>query len=247
MDDLPVDVGSRTHCRAAGRFLDSRPDVADDGRIRMPQVVVDLCKIRHDIRGIAAGRDDIVDSRLLRHVFAHQVDHVIERFDAVECGASPVRGACRVCRSSAKPKLGGAICQRGTGCSGIPISGVPMQRDIHIVEKAVTNHVDLAAATFLSRGAHYLYRSWCARVRQPFLDRNGRTDGTGCEQVVTAGVSRRLAIDRQSRWYRVLVDPRQGVEFGQYCDDRPTVTVAGDERRRDTGDASLNTKALGGE
>ena len=53
-----------------------------------------------------------------------------------------------------------------------------------------------------------------------------------------------LPVDGQARRYGVLVDPGQGVEFGENRNDRATAAVTRNECRRYAGDACLQRKSL---
>ena len=62
------------------------------------------------------------------------------------------------------------------------------------------------------------------------FDCDCRANRPGTEEIVAAGVSRDLAIDREPRWNGVLIDARQSVKLGQYCDDRSAISVRRNER-----------------
>ena len=78
----------------------------------MANIIEDFREVGHDIRRFAALGDHVVDARLLRNVLAHEIDHVIEGFDAVEGGPRFFRRAGRMGRNASEPEFCGAVSER---------------------------------------------------------------------------------------------------------------------------------------
>ncbi len=84
VDHLVFQFRAGPHGRGFRRRDDALPNTHQNVRIRVAHIVVNLGKVRHDVRRLAAPRDHIVNTRLFRHVFTHQIDHVIHRLDTVQ-------------------------------------------------------------------------------------------------------------------------------------------------------------------
>ena len=108
--ELHLGVGAERG--AAGGVGDALPDAVEHAHVVVARVVVDLGEIGHDVGRAAAVGDHVVDARIGRNVLAHQVDHGVHRFDAVERRAAAVRRARRVRRHAAEAELGGDVGQR---------------------------------------------------------------------------------------------------------------------------------------
>ncbi len=83
VDDFPLNLGAGSLRRTKRGSLDALPDCLDVFGVGIPYVIEDFRKVGHDIRRVAARGNDVMNPGLLRHVLAHQVDHVIERLDTV--------------------------------------------------------------------------------------------------------------------------------------------------------------------
>ncbi len=121
-----------------------------------------------------------------------------------------------------------------------------MKNDVYIIESPVSDQVDLAAATFLSRRSIQANDARRAGLFEPVLDGNCCTDRTGAEQVMSAGLARGLALDRAPNRYVILVDSGQGVVFRENTDDRPLGAKSCYERGGNSGYSSLDFKSLVG-
>ena len=112
--------------------------------------------MRHDVRRVAAVRDDAVDARVLLDVLAHRVDAGEEFDDAVEgvravVGiAGGVRGLAVEHEVDVRDGEAGAagILRRGAGeRPGV----VDHQRGVHVLEDAGVDQFHLAAAALFGR------------------------------------------------------------------------------------------------
>ena len=120
-------------------------------RIGMANVVVDLCKVGHDVRRSAAAGDDVVDARVLRHVLAHEIGHVVHGFDAVERRAATLGRAGRMGGQAMEAKFGRHVCERAPGTRVVTGTGMPVKHGVNIPEQPLANHVDLARTAFFGR------------------------------------------------------------------------------------------------
>ena len=169
---------------------DHPPEQFLDGlRARMAHVVVDLGSLRHDVGRPATVGDDVVHAGGARHVLAHQVRHVVHGLDPVQRGSAPMRGrgGMRGDAAEGEPRRFVGIAALGDG--DVAIVGMPMQRDVDIVEPSRAGQVDLARTAFLGGGAVDAHRARLAGGCQPVGDGDpGGRRGTA-EEVVTAGVA----------------------------------------------------------
>ena len=245
VDHFPVDLGAGAHRRAARRLFEPGPDRIDLGRIGVADIVKDLGKVGHHIGRDAAFGNHIMDPRLLRDMLAHHVDHHVEAFDAVERRSRLLRGTGGMGGNPVETEFRRTVGQRGAGGGGIFVIGMPVQRDINIVEQAGADHIDLAAAAFFGWRAIETDAPGRAGLFEPFADRDGGFDRSGTEQVMAAGMGGTLALDRGAGGDGVLVDPGQRVIFGQYRDHRAALAKFGGESGRDAGDAGTDFEAVG--
>ena len=96
---------------------------------------VRLGEVGDDVRRRAAAGDDVVNARLLRHVLAHHVDHVVHRLDPVERRAAAVGRRRRVRGHTLEAELRGDV-RRGTRRTRlVAIPGMPSYRDVHVAEE----------------------------------------------------------------------------------------------------------------
>ncbi len=68
-------------------------DVDHDLRVRVADVVIDLGEVRHDVRGLAAAGDHVVDPGLIRHVFAQVVVGDVQSISTPSRAERPIHGA----------------------------------------------------------------------------------------------------------------------------------------------------------
>ena len=195
MDHFPLDTRAGAHCRAARCVFHAGPDILDAVGAGVAGIIEDFSKVRHHVRGDSAGRDDIMDARILGHVLVHHVDHVVERLNAIEGRAPALRRASGMGGYAIEAELGRAIGERGLRGGGILVVGVPMEGNIDIVEQALADHVDLAAAPFFGGGAVQADRARRAGLLQPVADGQRGPDGARAEQVVPAGMAHMLAVN----------------------------------------------------
>ena len=172
----------------------------------MPQIVKNLCEVRHDVRRIAAARYYVVDSSFMRHVFTHEVNHVIERLDSIESGTGLVWCAGRVRGEAVKSKLCRAIGKRATGARPVLVICMPVNRDIHIIKQALSDQIDFAAAAFLGRRAVQSKDTGRASLFEPVFYGDRRADGACAEKIVSAGLTRKLALYRAAGGDIVLIN-----------------------------------------
>ena len=52
--------------------------------LRMAHVVISFSKLGNNVRRVATVRNDVMDTRLRRHMLPHHIDHVIHGFNSVE-------------------------------------------------------------------------------------------------------------------------------------------------------------------
>ena len=211
----------------------------------MPRVVVRLREVGDDVRRRAAARDDVVDARLLRHVLAHHVHHVVHGLDRVERRPPALRRRRRVRRDAVEAELGvddGEVRRRARV---VAIAGMPRDHRVDVLEQPVANHVDLAGAALLRRRAEIAQRPRMSG-REPFLDGDRRRQRSGAEQVVPAPVAWRVVLDRVTvRGLRFLRQAGQRVELADDADHRLAGTERRDERGGHAGDAGGHLEAGG--
>ena len=124
------------------------------------------------------------------------------------------------------------------GCPGpgpVFIIRMPVKNDVHIVESPVSDQVDFAAAAFLSRRSIQANDARRAGLFEPVPDGNRCANGTGAEQVMSAGLASGLALDRVANRHGILVDSGQGVVFRENTDDRPLGAKSRYERGGNSG------------
>jgi hypothetical protein len=123
-------------------------------------------------------------------------------------------------RHAAEAELRGTIREACLRPGPVSIIRMPVECNVHVVKRPVPDQVDFAAATFLSRRSIQANDARCTGLFEPVLDSNRCTNGTGAEQVMSAGLTRGLALDRAANRYVILVDSGQGIVFGENADDR---------------------------
>ena len=138
-------------------------------------------------------------------------------------------------RDAAEAELRRTVCEGCPGPGPVFIIRMPVNSDVHVVECAVSDQVDFAAAAFLSRRPVQANDARRAGLFEPVPDGNRCTNGTGAEQVVSAGLARGFALDRAPNRYVILVDSGQGVVFRENTDDRPLGAKSRYERGGNSG------------
>ena len=242
VDHLVFHPRPRAHRRALRRLDHSIPQLGQNVGVGVPHVVKDLGEFGHYIgRGPAAG-DHVVNARILRHVLAHQVDHVIHRLDRVQSRAPALGCHRRVGGDAAEAKLRRLVGQRGARAGGVAIRRVPVEYRIDVVEQPGAHHVNLARATLLGRRTVEPNSPSNPLALQPLRGYDHRRQRPGAEEMVPAGVARTLGHARRAICHRLLRQPRQGVEFRQQRYHRLALTVLGDKGRGNTGDPTLEAE-----
>ena len=219
-------------------------DGARDVDVRVAHVVVRLGEGRHDVRGVAAGGDHVVDARAVGRVLPQQLGAVVEDRHRVECG--PARLGRRGSVSAAAPvaELGRHTGEVRRVAGGVHVARMPVEDGIHVVEQSGPSHECLGAATLLGGRSEEPHRAPDRAATDAVGYRKRRADGTGAEQMVSAGMAPVGSLARRARGNRFLGQPRQSVELGEDRDDRTSRAVGRDEARRDAGDPALNAEAL---
>jgi hypothetical protein len=124
------------------------------------------------------------------------------------------------------------------------LSSVPDEHHVHILERAGSGHVDLAANRLL-RGRTVETDGALERTRRDlFLDRNGRAQTRRAEEVVTAPMPGRTRNMRLTGRLNFLRKARQRVVLANDADHRRTRSELGSERRRQPPNGSHHTKAV---
>ena len=212
-----------------GGVDDALPDAVEDAHVRLAGVVVDLGEIGHDVRRAAAAGDDVVDARLLRHVLAHHVDHVVHRFDRVERRAAAVGRRGGVRRDAAKAELAGDVGGRARRARLVAIARMPRHDGVHVLEQARREPCRPCPSRLLQPACRSSGSCPAWRVAsQPVLHRDGGGQRAGAEQVVAAAVAGAVLDERLARaGLRLLRQAGQRVELADDADDR----LAGSPRR----------------
>ena len=190
MDDFPVDIGTRAQGRALGSGFEAGPQGAHFLGIGMADVIEHFSEIGDHVWGRAAFRDDVVDARIHAGVLAHHVDHHVHRLDPVERAAPAFGRAGSMGGDAAETELGRTVGKAGPRGRAVLAVGVPVQRDIDILEQAGAGHVDLARAAFFGRRAVQPDAPGRAGLFQPAFDRDRRRQRASAEEVVPAGMAR---------------------------------------------------------
>jgi len=163
--------------------------------------------------------------RLLRNMFVHHVGHHIHRLDPVKRRAAALGRACGMGRNAVKTEFGRTIGQAGLRGGAVFIIGVPMDRNIDIVEQPGPGHVDLARSAFFRRSAIQPDAARRAGSLEPVLDRNRSSQRSRAKQIVAAGMTSPLSINRIARCRGRLVYTGQRIHFRQNRNHRTARTV----------------------
>ena len=109
-----ADLESRFGGQGSGFCTQNKPFVKlpHDFAFGVPDVVINFGEIRDHIRSSATGGDDVMDSRLVRRVLAHQLGGVIHQSDRVERRSALLGSGGGVRGLSVKAKLHGHASQR---------------------------------------------------------------------------------------------------------------------------------------
>src|SRR5690606_18208888 len=107
------------------------------------------------------------------YVLAEHIDHVIERFHAIE-GGPPLVGAGRSMRRFAPERVIHHLdCRPRTHVYRILGGGVPIQHDVDTIKKAIAYEVYLTAATLCGRRAEHLDGALVSGFAEPRFDGHG--------------------------------------------------------------------------
>ncbi len=208
MDDLEGHLRARPVRGAFRRPHDPVEERLDLFDVGVTDVIVDLGEVRNHVRSGAAGSDHVMDPGVGMDVLTHEVDHVVHRLDAVQRGPAPPRRRRRMTRHPGEPELRRLVRQRRGGRGGVPIPGVPVEHDVHIVEQPLPNQVHLPGPALLSRCPVDPERPRGSRLLQPRPNRGRGGGGPGPEEVVAARVARARRGELDSLGGAPLRDPR---------------------------------------
>ena len=238
---------ARPHRRALGREHHPVEDRPDPLGVRIADVVVHLGEVGNHVRRGPPGGDHVVDARLLGHVLAQHVDHVVHGLDPVQRRPPLLRGARRMRGNPVEAELGRLVGQRRRRAGTVAVPGVPVDHRVHVAEEPAPHHVDLARAAFLGGRAIDPYGPGGAGRRQPVLHGQAGRHRARTEEVMPTGVTRAHRRPRQPLRAPALGDSGQRVELGQDADDRGSFSPAGDEGGRHPRDPGLDLEAGVGE
>lgn len=188
--------------------------------------------------------------RVHRRVLAHHIDHHVHRLDPVERAAALRGGAGGMRGLPPEAELGRAVGEGGARGRAVDVRGMPVDREIDIVEEAGADHIDLARSALLGRGAVEPHRAGRAGGLEPLAERDRGGHRARAEEIVPAGVRSGLLVGLLDR-HRRLADAGQRVELGEDGDHRPGVFAIwapfGDEGGGDLGDAFGDLEAFPGQ
>ncbi len=122
---------------------------------------------------------------------------------------------------------------------------VPGDGGVEVVKEPVAHHEELAAQRFFGRRAVEADGARELTGLDEFLDRQGRADTGGAEQVVAAAVARRPGLERLLGRLGALRDPGEGVVLTENADDRMAFAIGRDEGGGQSGHAPVDREALG--
>ena len=217
--NFPFDRGASAERGTLGGFRDAIPDLGDDLSARTADVVVGFGEGGDDVGGFAAFGNHVMDTGRVGHMFAHQVNHMIHRFDAIEGGAAAVGGGGGVGGDPAEAELTGDVGEGAGEADGVAVAGVPVHDGVDVVEEAGADHVNFAGAALFGGCAVDAEGALLAGGLEPVLQRDGGVRGGGAEEVVAAGVAR---VDLGAGFFLGvggLRDAGERVVFGEDADD----------------------------
>ena len=172
-----------------------------------------------------------MDAGAVGHMLAHQIDHGVHRLDRVQGRAALVRRGGGVGGRAIEAELARYVGHGVALAGAVDVAGVPVDGDVHVVEQAVADHIDLARSALLGGRAIDAQLALDVVGDHPVLDGDGRLDRGGAEQVVAAAMPGRSA-GRLLHRAEGLRQARQGVVFGQHRDDG---AIAGPEAGQEGG------------
>ena len=162
VDEFVLGARTGTHGGPFGSFEDAGENIFHFLHFGVAHVVIDLGERGHYIGRFPAPGNDVMDACILLYVFPHEVDHIVEGFYAVECGASPLGGCRCVGGYAIEADFGRHIGQGGGGAGAVLARRVPVDHGVHLIEQAGAHHIYFSGATFFSRGAVKAYRAGLA-------------------------------------------------------------------------------------
>ena len=186
MDHLVFDASTRAESSGLRSFHQPIEELSHHLRIAMPNVIKHFRELGYDVRRIATTGDDVMQARILGHMFAHQVRHEIHGLDGIERRATALGRGGGVCGHSVEAELRTFVGQRRLVGDGIAIAGVPMQCHIDIVEQSGAHHVGLAGTALLGGSAINADGAAAAIAREPILQRNTRRRRRRAKEMVPA-------------------------------------------------------------
>ena len=231
--------------RPLGDFLEPGVMGLHGGTIGVPDVEPHPGVLGHHVGRFTAGLDHVMDSGGRLDMLPHHVDAVGHEFHRIE-RTPPVPRIERGVRGLAPELDGEVVVGLGAGVgNGVDRGGMPVERGVEVVEQTVACHVGLADQGFLGRGAVQPNGALDALRFHGPLERNGRADGTGAEQVMAAALARKdpVVTEQPFRGDRVA-DPGQRVVLGEDPDDRAARAELRHEGGRHPGAVPLEREAF---
>ena len=232
---------------AEGRGLRSRHDALEHGlgdiHAGVANVVIDLRRLRHDVRRRPAIRDDVVDARVRGDVLAHEVHHEVHGLHPIKGGPALGRGRSRVGGLAVEAEPGRLVGRAARSRRVIAIRRMPMQHDIDVIEQSGARHVYLAGTALFRRCAVNPHFARPPDSRQPIRQGCARGDGRAAEQVMATGMAGAVGGAWRPLGAGRLGEARQGVELGQDADDWRARSPRRRERRGHVRHAALHGEA----
>src|SRR5262249_6198199 len=133
---------------------------------------------------------------------------------------APLLGRCRrMCGDAAETELAGDVGEIRARARVVAVGGMPRYDRVDVAEESGADHVHLARAAFF-RGRAVVAQRARMPGGQPLLDRDGRGEGSGAEQIVSAAMAGAVLDDCAAPRGRLLRKARQRVELAEDGDDR---------------------------
>ena len=246
--DAAEELDLQFRLRGVGRaFGDEHQSVVDGARhvdVRVADVVVRLGERGHHVRRVAAGRDHVMNPRTVRRVLPEKLGAVVQDRHRVERRPARLWRRGRMGAPPAVAELGRHPGQVRRIAGGVPVTRMPVQNRVDVVEQAGPGHERLRAAAFLGGRAVEPDRSLNRAATDAVGHREGSAQRAGAEQVMAAGVAPVRSLARRTGGNGLLRQSRQGVELGQNRDDRLARAEGGDEAGRNAGDPARDLEPL---
>ena len=240
-------ISSSVSVAWAAPFGDEHQSVVDGARhvdIRVADVVVRLGERGHHVRRVAAGRDHVMNPRTVRRVLPKKLGAVVQDRHRVERRSARLgrRGGMGAPPAVAELRRHSGQVRRITG--GVPVTRMPVEHRVDVVEQARPGHERLRAAAFLRRRAVEPDRSLNRARANAAGHGEGSAQRAGAEQVVAAGMTPVGPFARRTGRNGLLRQSRQGVELGQDRDHGATGSERSNEAGRNAGDPPRDLEPL---